>query len=381
MNILITGDFYISDSFLNKNLIDQSVIDLFADADYRIVNLEAPITANHAKNKIVKTGPHLRMSEETAIPYLKKLNVDALTLANNHILDYGVNGLDDTFTVLNKNKIAYVGSGNNLKEATQTLRVEKNGLRIAILNFCENEWSIAEEDKAGANPMDIINNVIQIKAAKVKYDKVICIIHGGHEHYNLPSPRMVKQYRFYVDSGADAIVGHHAHCISGFEEYNNSPILYNLGNFIFTKKSKYPDWYTGLVTNLEIKKDAPIKINLVPVRQSREFKIQFLNENEKKITTELIDKLNSQIKDQELLKIKWDAFLNSNRHMFLNTISTSNIFKSRIIRALLNRTGITRSLITKHFIKTLLNNIRCEAHQEAIKDILKKELSPQNTPE
>src|SRR5690554_5322887 len=165
MKIFISGDFYISDEFQNKDLINKSVIDLFDEADYRMVNLEAPITVNEPKNKILKTGPHLRMSEDTVMPYLKQLKIDAVTLANNHILDYGATGLHDTFESLKRNKIDYVGAGNNLNEATQPLTLEKDGMRIAILNFCENEWSIAEADKPGANPMDIIDNTNQIKAA------------------------------------------------------------------------------------------------------------------------------------------------------------------------------------------------------------------------
>lgn len=143
MKIIISGDFYISDDFQNKDLIDQTVIDLFQNADYRMVNLEAPFTANEPNNKKLKTGPHLRMTEDIVMPYLKKLKVDAVTLANNHILDYGTKGLTDTFESLKRNKIDYIGAGNNINEASQPLTLEKDGMRIAILNFCENEWSIA----------------------------------------------------------------------------------------------------------------------------------------------------------------------------------------------------------------------------------------------
>ena len=76
MKILIAGDFFVSDDYANRQLIDQSVEELFASADYRIVNLESPITANDPKNKILKTGPHLRFSEDTVIPYLKQLHIN-----------------------------------------------------------------------------------------------------------------------------------------------------------------------------------------------------------------------------------------------------------------------------------------------------------------
>ena len=126
-------------------------------------------------------------------------------------------------------------------------------ITIAIINFCENEWSIAEEDSAGANPMDFIDNANQIREAKAVHDKVI--VHGGHEYYNLPSPRMQKQFRFYADQGADIVIGHHTHCISGNEVYNGVPIYYSLGNFLFTKNNTNEDWYTGLLLQVDIKSD------------------------------------------------------------------------------------------------------------------------------
>ena len=98
-------------------------------------------------------------------------------------------------------------------------------MKIAILNFCENEWSIAEDDSPGANPMDIIDNTNHIREAKASHDKVIVIVHGGHEYYNLPSPRMQKQYRFYADQDADIVVGHNTHCISGSEMYKGVELL------------------------------------------------------------------------------------------------------------------------------------------------------------
>ena len=71
------------------------------------------------------------------------------------------------------------------------------------------------ENNIGANPIDIIDNAAQIKKAKKECDFVIVIAHGGHEYYNLPSPRMQKLYRFFAENGADIVIGHHTHCVSG----------------------------------------------------------------------------------------------------------------------------------------------------------------------
>lgn len=379
MNILIAGDFFISDHYAEHNLFDDSVIKLFEKADHRVVNQEAPITGNNKKNKIIKTGPHLQTSSETTLPYLKQLKVDLVTLANNHILDYGAIGLSDTFNTLSGNEICYVGAGNNLREAAIPFTFEKEGIKIAILNFSENEWSIAEENKSGANPLDIINNVTQIKKAKTNNDKVICIIHGGHEYYNLPSPRMVKQYRFYADNGADAIIGHHTHCIGGYEVYNNVPIFYSLGNFIFTLNSRYEEWYFGLLLRLEISLKKEIVFELYPVIQNKsDFKVQLLTGVEKEAVMEKIKKYKLIIKNESLLLQNWNSFLNKNSKQYLQSFSPINAISNRFIRAGLNSMQINKLLLSKNYLKLYLNLIRCEAHKDASEAIIQLFLNEDN---
>src|SRR5690606_25591800 len=126
------------------------------------------------------------------------LKVDLVTLANNHILDYNNEGVLDTVEFCKKNKLETVGAGSDLINASKTFYLNIKKRTIAIINFAENEWASASKNSAGANPMDIVDNVTQIKEAKSNSDFVFVIVHGGHEYYNLPSPRMKKQYRFYV---------------------------------------------------------------------------------------------------------------------------------------------------------------------------------------
>jgi len=375
MNIFIAGDLYIADNFKNQKLIDESVENLFGTADYRIVNLETPLTDNMSKKRIVKTGPHLCSSAETILPYMHQLKVDMVTLANNHILDYGVKGLSDTLNTLRKNNIDYIGAGNNLKEASTPYIIEAEGMKIAILNFCENEWSIAEVDKPGANPLDIIDNVRQIKAAKATHDKVICIIHGGHEYYHFPSPRMVKQYRFYVEHGADAIVGHHTHCIGGHEIYNNAPIVYSLGNFLFTLQSKMEEWYTGLLAILKVENKKPITFDLFPVSQeTKKFSVALLNNAQKETVMNQIKEINTAISDEDLLQKKWDEFVIKKTNQYLNGLSPISAISNRYIRGGLNRLGIGKLLLSNNYLKLLLNLMRCEAHKDITSEIIHKKL-------
>ena len=248
MKLLTTYYLIVNLPYNASKMIDKKVIDLFEQSDYNIVNLEAPVT--DSETKTLKTGPNLKADRDSTLNVLQTLQIDAVTLANNHVLDYGEQGIADTLQFCKDNNIDTVGAGMNLSEAFKTLYIDSKEGKIAIVNFAENEWSAATADSAGFNPMDIIDNSYQIKKAKEIADYVVVIVHGGHEYYNLPSPRMQKQYRFYAEQGADIVVGHHTHCISGYEEYKGVPIYYSLGNFLFTENSTNDDWYTGLVLEI-----------------------------------------------------------------------------------------------------------------------------------
>ena len=370
MKIIIAGDLYIADEFKNNKLIDKSVQVLFSTADYRIVNLEAPITDDRSENKIIKTGPHLRMSEQTAISVLKQLNIDGVTLANNHILDYGTKGLLDTFDTLKSKEVAYVGAGTNLKDAAKYITLNREGMKIAIINFCENEWSIAEEDSPGANPMDIIDNANQIREANSTHDKVIVIVHGGHEYYNLPSPRMQKQYRFYADQGADIVVGHHTHCISGNEVYNGVPIYYSLGNFLFTKNNPNDEWYTGLILEVEITSDS-IECQIHPVRQEKKsFNLYLFEGEEKEEVFEQIENYSSIISDEKMLDLKWNKFIDQQSRMYLNYWSPLSYVKNRYLNAAFRK--LIGNMLNKKGASLFLNLVRCEAHRDLSKEVLRK---------
>jgi len=296
-------------------------------------------------------------------------------LANNHILDYGAKGLLDTFESLNKYKIDFVGAGRSLSEAAKPLTLEKDGLRIAILNFCENEWSIAEPDSPGANPMDIIDNANQIKYARELADYVIVIVHGGHEYYNLPSPRMQKQYRFYADQGADIVVGHHTHCISGYEVYNSVPIYYSLGNFLFTKNAANPDWYIGLILEIEWKEDQ-LKTILHPVCQEKEtFKLYLPKEKEKENILNRVQSYAEIIQNESLLEQSWEQYISLKSREYLNCWSPTSFIRNRYLKGALNKLGI--DFKNKKGLSLFLNLMRCEAHSDLSKEIISNYLNKQ----
>src|SRR5690625_582579 len=372
MKIIITGDLAICQPYEASNWIDKGLIGLMESSDINIVNLEAPVT--RSKSKILKTGPNLKSHQESTLKVLEKLKVSVATLANNHILDYDEAGVMDTIQFCHKNEIQTVGAGENLEKASKTLFLGTEKGKIAIINFAENECARATTTSAGAHPMDIINNSRKIQEAQDKADYVIVIVHGGHEYYNLPSPRMQKQYRFYADQGADLVVGHHTHCISGHETYNGVPIFYSLGNFLFTKNNPKEDWYTGLVLEVDIT-DSGLHTQLHPVRHQKEtFALDLLTGDEKRDIQKRIESYNDIIADESKLKEAWSQYAEESMDQYLNYWSPLSFIRNRYIKAILRCSGIRGT--TKKGLALYLNLMRCEAHrdlsQEAIKNHLTK---------
>lgn len=225
MRIVVAGDYLpygrVSEALARQeeiDIVDKDIKEIVSSADYSIVNLESPVVDETCR-PIMKTGPCLKTNNK-AIDLIKNAGFKAVTIANNHFLDYGTEGAIQTIKNLEDKRVDYVGGGENLEQASIPLYKTINGIGIAIINCCEKEFSIASETQAGSNPLDPIKIFYSIQKAREKAQKVIVIVHGGIERYSYPTPRMVDTYRFFIDSGADVVLNHHQHWYSGYEEYH-----------------------------------------------------------------------------------------------------------------------------------------------------------------
>ena len=229
--VTIAGD--LAPLSVNQNLFEKGdanliLNDLVIDSDLFVANLECPIT--NSENPIKKSGPNIKASLG-AVNGVKSVGIELVNLSNNHILDFGEKGFQDTITELTNSQIEYFGAGKNIKKANAVHVNEISGLRIGFYGVSEFEWSIATDDSSGANPIDRINFLEAKK--KLELDHLIVFIHGGKEHYNLPTPKLQKLARFYADYGASAVICQHTHIVGCYEIYNKIPIFYGQGNFIF----------------------------------------------------------------------------------------------------------------------------------------------------
>lgn len=368
MRFLIAGDLVITEEFDFNKMVSDEIITLFQNSNCNIINLEAPVTDSN--QKILKTGPHLKSHKKSTLDALKTLKINLVTLANNHVKDYDDKGVIDTLDFCRNNNIDVVGAGKNINEASNIFFLDTVEGRIAIINIAENEWSSASHDKPGANGMSIIGEYQLIKEAKVNSDFVFLIVHGGHEYYQLPSPRMQNLYRFYADVGADLIVGHHTHCISGYEEYKGIPIYYSLGNFLFTKESRFDSWYQGMVLEVKIV-DKKIKTQKHFIKSDKnDYSLALSNDGYLK---EKIESLNSIIEDEEKLLKEWNKFVKEKSKHYLRRWSPISFIGNKYISYFLSK--VLGTIISKRGIALYLNLMRCESHHDLSKEIITEYLN------
>lgn len=267
MNLLIAADLVPTKSNIDlfkkadvSSLLGEELLSTWNSADIRIFNLEVPLVDK--KNPIDKCGPNLIAPTSTA-KGIKALRPSLITLANNHIMDQGIQGLNSTREILNSYNIPYIGVGDNLFEASEPYILNQEGIRIGIYACAEHEFTIAEEDKPGANPFDPLESLDHIYNLKKKCDYIIVLYHGGKEHYRYPSPYLQKVCRKMVDKGANLVITQHSHCIGCYEEYKDSTIVYGQGNFIFDK-SNSEFWQTSLIVKFQIENNK-VSVDYIPI--------------------------------------------------------------------------------------------------------------------
>lgn len=370
MKILITGDFCpINRADINvidsTNILCEDFQELLKQTDISITNLECPLT-NHSK-AISKTGPALK-AHPNNVKLLKAMSFNMVTLANNHIMDYGSEGLKDTLDILDKNEIDFVGAGK-VEDEIDVVYQTKDGLTIAIINVCENEWSTDELNGYRANGFSEINMFYAIKNAKKNADKIIVIHHGGHEMYNLPSPRLKKTLRYFVDCGADVVINHHTHCVGGYEVYEHAPIFYSLGNFIFDKPNQRNSiWNYGMAVSLDCSKQHTSFQTHYFEQFNQKAQVNLVNEDALKYD---ISELNAVIADDQQVEERFDNFVLQKTKLYASYLEP---VRSKYILGLINR-GFLPSIWSKRKRFYLKNLITCESHREIVKNILRNETS------
>lgn len=225
------------------------VLDVLNRADLRVFNLECAI---NGKKPVIKSGPHL-LAADRHMPCLKAGKADIVTLANNHVFDYGVEGYLSTCRALDELGILHYGAGLDDREAWTPLVYDLDGVKIGFVSFTEgHDFTAAAPGKPGVAGWDVGRARSAIRDLKGKCDVVIVIPHAGIEYAAHPSMYCIDAYRELAAEKPDAIVAHHPHVPQGLEIRDGVPIFYSLGNFMFHMGTSFHYRRHGFMVELEL---------------------------------------------------------------------------------------------------------------------------------
>lgn len=359
-----------------------------AAADLVIANLECPLIDR--PSPIAKTGPTFGEPAE-CLNGIKAAGIDVLCLANNHILDHGADGLAHTMAACAKAGVATVGAGPNLAEARRILVRELGSIRVGILAMAEQEFSVARNGLPGANPLDLIQFVRDVRERRDRFDYLIVLLHGSAE-FHAPTPRIQQTCRFMVEMGADAVIVQHPHVLGGYEEYQGGHIVYGQGALIMDE-AIYRDrksFHEGFLVKLTLDPSTVLRppssdyptasarlasragrseMQLIPFIQSDAAPgARRMSSRQEQEFRDRLTRRSEAIRDEAFVEADWLAFCRQHQHGYLHGVLGHN----RYVRKLDVGGWLSRWIHGRRALLGTRNCVLCETHREALETIFTK---------
>ncbi len=244
------------------------ISDTLRDADLTFGNFENPVS----DRGVLSGSIYSFRVDPRAIPAFREAGFDVVSLANNHIWDYGQDAFMDTLTILNTHGIATVGAGVDFSQAHTAVIQEVKGTKVAFLaytNLLPGFLGRPDGAPAVAYP-DLTQISADILEAKKKADIVVVSYHWGDEYETSHNRTQGDLAHATIDAGADLVIGHHPHVVQEVEKYKHGYIAYSLGNFIFDQNFS-PDTSHGLMLQVEIKKKSIVSVDELQVHFNSTF--------------------------------------------------------------------------------------------------------------
>lgn len=202
-------------------------------ADAAFVNLEFPVIAGAAP-----AAARLRQAhEEALLPALREVGVSAVSLANNHMLDAGPEGLVQTLEALDRARLGRFGAGRDLAEARRPWRAERRGLRLVVLGYGESNGARRDPGAPCIAPLDPDLVREDLARWRGEADVLAVAAHWGAMYIDYPPPRVIEMARLLAEAGADLVMGHHPHVVQGARREGRCLVCYSLGDAVFDGRS------------------------------------------------------------------------------------------------------------------------------------------------
>ena len=255
----------------NKNNYDFPFLladDFLKNSDITFGNLEGPIS----DRGINQGSVYSFRDNPRAVEGLVYAGFDVMSLANNHIFDWGRDALMDTATTLTANGIVPIGVGKNFDDANSPAIIESGNLKVAFLAYTNLYPKSLDAGPAspGISEYDVKNIDSEVKKIKnnKQADIVVVSLHWGTEYETHADEWQKDVAHLIIDAGADVVVGHHPHVTQEVELYKNGVIFYSLGNFVFDQPFSQETTH-GLAAKVEVSKDGlkSVQVYNVPINK------------------------------------------------------------------------------------------------------------------
>ena len=268
VSMIFTGDVLFANSFSTAygnggitKVVSQDLLQELNQADITMVNEEFPFSTRGTK---MENKQYTFRADPANVKALQEMGVDIVSLANNHVLDYGKDALEDTFTTLDGAGILYAGAGTSAERAKACQTIMVNGTKVGFLAASrvipEGNWNVDDSTPGVFTTYDGTALCKAVADARKVCDYVVVFVHWGVEQEAYPEDYQKNLAKQYVDAGADLVIGSHTHCLQGIEYYNGKPIYYSLGNFVFGS-----DISQSMAVKITIGTDKTTTCQLIPV--------------------------------------------------------------------------------------------------------------------
>lgn len=378
MRFLIGGDLVLDEEVLegsNNREVLAEVLKYKEDngVDLLVANLEAPITKSNNATK--KSGPAIKQ-KPSEVDRMK--GVDLVTLSNNHMYDYGDEGLRDTLEALDAGGISSCGVLNKNSFYGEYIYPCDEGC-VYFISVSEQEFNYSKTDEgiASLSVLSVYDAIGKIKA-KDEASLIVVVVHGGVEFSKVPSPSLRETCRVIASFGASLVVCHHSHVVSAIESYNGVPIAYSLGNFLFEKKKAPQGWNVGLLLDVKVDFSCGV-LEVYPLlveRNPESGVLAFLGETASVKALDELENLKLIVSNDELY---YDAWLTESKSRF------ESYFSKLVSPVLFSGLGFAfeKLKLSKYFLfdKSLyykLNLIRNQSHRDVIVSGLEREYEKRN---
>lgn len=355
LRCFFAGDVVITNQ-IEKQLLSEELSEIIQSCDVACCNFEAPVSFNKQKAS-TKIGPNLSQHKDT-VKQLMSGGFNLFSLANNHIMDYGGDGLKNTLNILDSEDVAYIGAGFSADDIYAPYIFEKDKIRIGILSVAENGFgAYADQDRGSyawyGSP--IFDQKLDWLIENCNFVIIIC--HGGAEKWDFPLPEYRSLYRSWIDKWERIVViAHHPHVPQGWEKYNNGYIFYSLGNFAFDKGAGIQNAETiSVVLNIE---ETGITYEIIQT----EFTKGGVIINNKHSFTDHLNKCNDILNSEEYIKKVNQKCIESFKRQYRKYyMAVSNIYTGSV-------KGLLKTIFFRYIRKQsfselwLYHNLEIETH-------------------